>query len=108
MARNARVAGERSAWRIWLFSVIATAALIAVGFLLPERRSLNYLGPVIGAWGMCLWYRKAQGQFFGQQFPEAGRASWWRAIGISLLVMLGLLLLLVISAFIYPGTIEQT
>src|SRR5437016_4668770 len=79
MARNESVAGRRSGGRRFLvLSVAATCALVAVGFFLPERRAANYLGPLIGAWGMRLWYRKAQGDYLTKQFPDAIRASWWK------------------------------
>jgi hypothetical protein len=106
MAHNASAVGERREARRHLFiTAAATAALLVISFFLPPMKSANYLGPLIVAWLMRLWFRKTQGSVIAAH-PEAARGSWWAAVGISLLVMVGLLGLLIGASmfldFVHP------
>jgi len=112
MSRNAKVAGDLShARRIIVISILATAGVIALGIvlglILPQRSGGNYLIPLLGAWAMRLWYRRVQGDYLTTRFPDSARASWWRTIGISLLVAVVLLALLFGAAYIYVVATEQ-
>ncbi len=110
MSRNAKVAGDPSHRRIMIVSILATAAILALGFalgfVLPQRSGGNYLLPLLGAWGMRLWYRRVQGDYITTRFPDSARASWWRAVGISLLVAVGLLASLFGAVYIYVVATE--
>lgn len=95
MARNASVVGAKGdARRYLLTTAAATVALLVIGTLLPPVKSANYLGPIIVAWLMRLWFRKAQGNLVVAH-PEAARGSWWVSLGIALLVTVCLLVLLI-------------
>ena len=95
MAHNASAVGAKSDARRYLFiTVAATAVLLVVASLLPPLKTGNYLGPIIVAALMRLWFRKAQGGLIAAH-PEATRASWWVALGIALLVTVCLLILLI-------------
>lgn len=99
MAHNASaLGGKRDARRYLFITASTTAALLVVASLLPPMNSGNYLGPIIVAALMRLWFRKAQGSLVASH-PEAARGSWWAALGIALLVTVCLLALLV-GAFI--------
>ena len=105
MARNASVVGAKREAHHYLFiTAAATAALLVIGFLLPPMKSANYLGPIIVAWLMRFWFRKAQGSIIAAH-PEAARSSWWVSLGIALLVgvcLLGLLIGFTLLDFVHP------
>jgi succinate dehydrogenase/fumarate reductase cytochrome b subunit len=95
MAHNASAVGAKREARRYLFiTAAATAALLVIGFLLPPTKSVNYLGPLIVAWLMRFWFRKAQGSIIAAHL-EAARGSWWISLGIALLVAVCLLGLLI-------------
>jgi ABC-type Na+ efflux pump permease subunit len=95
MAHNASAVGDKRDARHYLFiTAAATALLLVIGFLLPPVKPGNYLGPIIVAWLMRCWFRKAQGSIIAAH-PEAARGSWWVSLGIALLVTACLLVLLI-------------
>jgi hypothetical protein len=98
MAHNASAVGaKREARRHLFITAAATAALLVISFFLPPMKSANYLGPLIVAWLMRFWFRKAQGSVIADH-PEATRGSWWVSVGISLMVMVCLLGLLIAAS----------
>ena len=105
MAHNASAVGAKREARRYLFiTAAATVALLFIGFLLPPMKSANYLGPIIVAWLMRFWFRKAQGSIIAAH-PEAARGSWWVSLGIALLVgvcLLGLLIGFTLLDFVPP------
>ena len=105
MAHNARAIGQEKEKRKYLLvTAIASIALLVVAFYLPERKPGNYLIPLVASWAMRLWYQKAQGGLMTSgRFPEATKASWWLALGISLLVAIAILALLVGFVLLFPG-----
>jgi tetratricopeptide (TPR) repeat protein len=88
LAHNAKAVGQLKNAKKYLWtSIVATIVMIiACSFLLPERVG-TYLIPVSVALGMGLWYRNVQGGLLASgRYPGAPRASWWPALGISILV----------------------
>lgn len=84
--------------RAILWGLIATIALFPIAVLLPERTSSVAL-PV----GYTIAFRFIAERVQGAQIKariEAGaeRYSWWRAVGISLVALLGTALVFVIGA----------
>jgi hypothetical protein len=87
MAHNANAVGAKGDARRYVFiTTAATAALLLIGFLLPPVKPGNYLGPIIVAWLMRFWFRKAQGRIIAAHpdFPAVAGLGWmfWkRTIG---------------------------
>ncbi len=96
MARNAKRVGQKGGTLKFIgITVAATVALGVIAFLLPDRKPGDYLLPLLAAFAMRYWYKKAQGDFIlCGKFPEASKASWWSALGTSLLVAIGIMVLL--------------
>ncbi len=108
MAHNANAVGqEKVAGKYLRITAAATVALMVFAICLPGWNSGNYLTPFAVAWAMGFWYRKVQGDFIGSgRFPEAKRASWWSALGISLLVVIGIFALVFGFLRLFPGIVK--
>ena len=93
MAHNAKTAGLGNEQRVYLgVTAVVTALLLVLALATPAAGSTHGLIPIGAALVMWLWHQKAQCELVGGgRFPNAKPASWWSALGISLLVFVGLL-----------------
>lgn len=109
MSHNAKVAGQEKEKKNYLIiTSAASVALLVLAFFLPERKPGNYLIPLAASWAMRFWYQKVQADFLGgTRFPEAKKASWWLALGISLLVVVGIIALLILAVIMFPSIVSD-
>jgi hypothetical protein len=71
--------------------------MAGIGYVAPEgaRSILGFAFPAAAAWGYRLWYQKEQSEYLSAKYPEATKASWWTAMGIVLLVLIGLIAVII-------------
>jgi hypothetical protein len=89
----------RMARKIILTGVIATVALLGIAFVLPDRFP-HYLLPMVLAFA-CRAYAEAMFAATLKQHLSAGGStgSWWRVVGISLLIVSVLVIIMVAVTF---------
>jgi hypothetical protein len=93
-----RLKRKALAWRTLILGIVASAALIAVAFFIPDSvsRSLQFAPAVVGIAGMMAIARALQGpQLENHARNNGDNASMWKAAGvglISLVIVLGVIL----------------
>jgi len=104
LASNYEALGDRAARnRTWLTGILATAGAMALGYFLPD----NFPDSVIAisyTLGFREHFRLSQGTVFKKHIAAGGgRYSNWRAAGIGLLCLVGLLAVIGGVAMLLPG-----
>jgi hypothetical protein len=112
MAINYWRLGEPKSGRLAIvYGVVASSCLCALGFFLPERFP-NSILPIAFTWGMYGIAKSLQGDSMNRHINNGGlKASGWRATGVGLLCLVGILVLLfavfVVLAVVNPDSLSE-
>lgn len=103
-SKNYERLGDRSARnRTWVTGVLATVGAMTLGFFLPDNFP-NSIIAISYTLGFREHFRLSQGTVFKKHIAAGGgRYSNWRAAGIGLLFLVGLLVVIGGVALLLPG-----
>jgi hypothetical protein len=97
-----RLEARTGMWHSLIWGSIGTLGLLVFGIFAGQRIP-PYIFPLLFTMLMYSLAGLLQGQRFGQHLSSGGaKASAWRAAGIGVLCLIGILVLLLIVAFIVP------
>jgi hypothetical protein len=100
ISRNYRALSRAEKVReIALLGGVATIAAFIVAFLLPDRTP-NVLWPLVYSIGIYYYAQHLFGSLYERHITGGGkRGSWWRVVGVALLISIALMSLLFLAYF---------
>lgn len=85
---------------------VATCAALLIGFLFPGRTPHSAL-PFFFSLVIYYYARHLFGSLYGDHIMAGGqRGSWWRVLGISLLIPIALFGVLLLVVLLFPSLLE--